>query len=82
MTQFSDLLHMVYAASAEPARWHEAVAGIAKAMNAASCCSRLTSAPPTAASFTLGVFKKETWFFTVPSTSTTTCGQKVHSEKG
>jgi hypothetical protein len=34
LTQFSDLLHMVYAASAEPARWHEAVAGIAKAMNA------------------------------------------------
>ena len=34
LTQFSDLLHMVYAASADPARWHEAVAGIAKAMNA------------------------------------------------
>ena len=34
LSEFSDLLHLVYAASAEPARWHEAVAGIAQAMNA------------------------------------------------
>ena len=34
LTLLSDLLHLVYAGSAEPARWHEAVAGIAKAMRA------------------------------------------------